>query len=178
MSSSVAFILGVLLTTAFASVIALFFAGDRSQIWDILKLAIQGIGALIIARLTVRWAIDTFKSQKRWERDAATFANLLSALREMKRVADVQWQNAIHAKNYSANYMQRLDERWLAAKAKFEDAAAGSVFLPHPIRSVALKLEGDLASAGPFDTYEDELDHTGYLIGEALSSLEEKKGML
>jgi hypothetical protein len=44
--SSVPFILGILVTTAGASVIALFAARDGTQTWDILKLALQGIGAL------------------------------------------------------------------------------------------------------------------------------------
>ncbi len=89
MGGSVQFLLGVLLTVAAASVVAIFYRGDNSQLWDILKLAIQGFGAIAIARLTVVWAVDNFKSQKRWERDASTYAATVAALREMKRVVDI-----------------------------------------------------------------------------------------
>ena len=55
MPAAVPFILGVLLATAIASVIALFVRGDGTQLWDIVKLCLQGIGGIVIARLAVVW---------------------------------------------------------------------------------------------------------------------------
>ena len=178
MPASAPFLLGVLLTTAVASIVALFFAGDRTQVWDILKLAMQGIGALIFARLAVVWAIETFKSQKRWERDATTFSNVLAALREMNRANDILWDDAIHAKDYTERYLQEAGERWRISKKKFEDAAAASVFLPDDISSIVLQLESDLANAPRHDTYQDSIEHDGYVVSEALKALERKKHLL
>src|SRR5689334_8175445 len=118
MHGPVQFILGVLLTTAIASLIALFVKGDGTQIWDVVKLCLQGIGGIVIARLAVVWAVDTFKSQKRWERDASTFANILAALREMKRANDILWDDAIHAKDYSEKYLEEAKGRWREARNK------------------------------------------------------------
>jgi len=176
--SSVPFILGILVTTAVASVIALFVARDATQTWDILKLALQGIGALIFARYGVVWAFETFKSQKRWERDAATFSNVLAALREMVRANDILWEDAIHAKDYTEAYLTDTKDRWCVAKKKFEEAAAGSVFLPDPISSIVLQLEADLANAPRHDTYQEHIDHDGHLVSEALKKLERQKHLL
>ena len=178
MPPSAPFILGVLLTTAVASIVALFFAGDRTQVWDILKLAMQGIGALIFARLAVVWAIETFKSQKRWERDATTFSNILAALREMKRANDILWDDAIHAKNYTDQYLEEAKDRWRVSKTKFEEAAAASVFLPDEISTIVLKLEADLANAPRHDTYQESIDHDGYIVSNALKALEWRKHLL
>jgi hypothetical protein len=93
-----------LLTVAAAPVIALFYRADTSQLWDILKLAMQGIGALVFARMTVVWAIDKFKSQKRWERDASTYAGTVAALREMKRVNDILWTELITGGRYNPDW--------------------------------------------------------------------------
>jgi hypothetical protein len=173
--SSVPFILGVLVTTAGASVIALFAARDGTQTWDILKLALQGIGALIFARYGVVWAFETFKSQKRWERNATTFSNVLAALREMKRANDILWEEAIGAKDYSEEYLADAKDRWRVAKKKFEEAAAASVFLPDVISSIVLQLEADLATAPRHNTYQEYIDHDGYLVSEALKKLERQK---
>ncbi|MDA9503928.1 hypothetical protein XI09_03795 [Bradyrhizobium sp. CCBAU 11386] len=176
--SSVPFILGVLLTTAVASVIALFVSRDAAQTWDILKLALQGIGALIFARYGVVWAFETFKSQKRWERDAATFSNVLAALREMERANEILWDDAIHAKDYTDEYVNDAKERWRVAKKKFEEAATGSVFLPDAISTIVLQLEADLANAPMPDTYQEHIDNRGYLVSQALKNLERKKRLL
>jgi hypothetical protein len=171
------FVLGVLLTTAAASVVALFYAGDRTQVWEVLKLAIQGLGALVIARLAVVWAVETFKSQKRWERDAATFAALLAALREMKRTNDIMWYDAIGAVKYTDQHLKDVKERWSTAKRKFEDAAAGSIFLPAPISAIVLQLEHDLLDAH-YTSYQENVDGDGHLVSEALKKLEPLKRLI
>ncbi|MGY8633824.1 hypothetical protein RAD15_15210 [Bradyrhizobium sp. 14AA] len=171
------FVLGVLLTTAAASVLALFYAADTKQIWDVLKLAVQGIGALIIARLAVVWAVETFKSQKSWERDATTFSNLLAALREMHRANDILWDDVVHAKDYTEKYLEEVKGRWSTAKKKFEDAAAASIFLPREISSVILQLEADLANAH-YDSYQEHIDGDGYMVSEALKKLERLKHLI
>jgi hypothetical protein len=45
----------------------LFDRQDASQLWEVIKLIIQFIGALLIARLTVQWAMGRFKSEKNWD---------------------------------------------------------------------------------------------------------------
>jgi hypothetical protein len=49
---------------------------------DIVKLAIQFIGALVVARLTVQWALGRFKREKKWEREVTALADVVGALRK------------------------------------------------------------------------------------------------
>lgn len=178
MRNSAPFTLGVLLTTAAASITALFFARDTTQTWDVLKLSVQGIGALIFARYGVVWALETFKSQKRWERDAATYSNVLAALREMNRANDLLWNEAIGARNYTDEYLEEVRVRWRTAKKRFEDAAAASIFLPDEISAIVLQLEADFANAPRHNTYEESIDHDAGLLSNAIKALEQKKDLL
>jgi len=172
MRGSVPFVLGVLLTTAAAAIIGLFVTSDATQTWDVLKLSIQGIGALIFARFGVVWAIDTFKSQKRWERDAATLSSVLASLREMNRANSILWDSETQTQNYTEEYLKEAGVRWRTARQKFEDAAAISIFLPKEISSIVLKVEADLANSPSHGTYLDDLEYDGHLVSEALRNLE------
>ncbi|WP_316159322.1 hypothetical protein [Bradyrhizobium sp. SZCCHNRI3042] len=178
MRESVPFILGVLLTTAAASIIGLFLTPDASQTWDILKLSVQGIGALVFARLGVVWAVEKFKSEKRWERDANTFSEALAALREMNRANDILWDDETGARSRSEQSLKDVGERWRVAKKQFEAAAARSVFLPKEISSIILQLEADLANQPTHDSWADSIEHEGKLILDALQTLERKIHLL
>jgi hypothetical protein len=170
-------VLAILVTIAVCSVFALFHYGDTTQLWDVLKLALQGIGAIAIARLTVVWAVDNFKSQKRWERDASTYAATVAALREMKRVIDILWGHEVDAKPYTEKYIAEAKERSVAAKKKFEECAAAAIFLPSEISSIILQLESDLANRD-FDSYFEYLESEDSLLSEAIKQLESKKYLL
>ena len=43
------------------------------------------VGALLISWLTVRWALDRFKREKRWEREAAAYADVIAAIADLVR---------------------------------------------------------------------------------------------
>ena len=166
-------VLGGLLATACASIVALFFKGDSSQVLDILKLAIQGIGALLIAHLTVHWAIQTFKSQKSWERDATTYAELVAALREMKRIHNIWLNHEFRTIEYTKEFLEAASLRWDKASAKFGDAAARSIFLPEPIYTAVLKLEICLAE----ETYDSSLDELDSQSAAVIGTLQEIEAM-
>ncbi|UGA45969.1 hypothetical protein HU230_0008000 [Bradyrhizobium quebecense] len=178
MPSPAPFILGVLLTTAAASVVALFVKFDESHVWDLAKMALQGAGVLVLARLTVSWAIDSFKTQKRFERDSATFSSVLSALREMSRANDILWNDVVGARQYVSTYLDAAKERWRVAKLKFEDAAAACIFLPEAISSIVFRLEDDLANKPHFDSYDEDIEHDGALVSQAIRKLEALKHLI
>jgi hypothetical protein len=72
--------------------------------WEMIKLAAQLGGAFLIAKYTVRLAVKRFKSEKEWERQTATLADMVVALGEMSRIND-RWMNAEMLKiQYSKEY--------------------------------------------------------------------------
>jgi hypothetical protein len=133
---------------------------------------------LVFARYGVVWALETFKSQKRWERDAATFAGILAALREMDRANEILYDGEIGAKLYSDEYLDEASSRWASARKKFDDAAAGAIFLPVEVSSIILELEKDIANVRRYNTYGEYLDHRGHYVSEALRKLERTKHLL
>jgi hypothetical protein len=175
---AVSFILGALITTAAAAMVALFYAGDKSGLWDVLKLAMQGIFAVWIARQTVVWAVEKFKSQKRWERDAQTFASVLASLREMKRVKDIFWDKEVNGTSYTKKYVQEVTERSNLAQKKFEEAAAAAIFLPGKIPVIILNLDAELNKDYGSYSYVEELEEKGHLVSGALMELAAQKHLL
>ena len=51
--------------------------------FEVYKLIAQLGGALLIARLTVYWALSRFKSEKLWERQSAALSEVLQAVTEL-----------------------------------------------------------------------------------------------
>ena len=57
------------------------------QLWfEAVKLAVQLIGAIIVARIAVKWALDRYKLEKMWERRLAAYVELIISLSEMRIV--------------------------------------------------------------------------------------------
>ena len=100
---------------------------------DWVKLAFQLVGAicvsLITAWLTVRWALNRFKSEKIWERRVSAYADVLSALGEML-VPVGAWIDAEHmGVVLSDETSNEFRERYQTALRKFESVSAMAEFL-------------------------------------------------
>lgn len=53
--------------------------------WLALKQVAPLLGALLVARVTVHWALERFKSEKIWERQLLALADVVAAIRRMQR---------------------------------------------------------------------------------------------
>lgn len=53
--------------------------------WLVLKQIAPVLGALLVARVTVYWALERFKSEKLWERQLLALADVVAAIRRMER---------------------------------------------------------------------------------------------
>jgi hypothetical protein len=101
---------------------------------EILKLLAQFAFAAFVAWLTVQWALDRYKSEKRWDRETNALIELIAAISELYRV-NAQWLNdEAEARDVSdAADTVRL-ERYRAAKMKLEEVTAvAAVVLPRKV---------------------------------------------
>ncbi|TIT23911.1 MAG: hypothetical protein E5W70_05915 [Mesorhizobium sp.] len=139
--------------------------------WDLAKSAFQLLGALLIARLTVGWALSRFKYEKAWERQSEALANVVAALAEMRRVNDKWTDEAYLGRDFAEEFSKALQLRYQDAKREFERVAAvGVLVLPAEIADILLKLEADL-DGGTYDSWQEELDSRGAAIGSSLGRL-------
>jgi hypothetical protein len=163
--------IGIGLATAAWATVGIFYAADTSGLWELLKLLAQFSGALIVAYLTVRWALTRFKSEKTWERQSAALADVFSALREMERVKYIEYSIEIEHREPSDQYVEKLRSRYSEAEKKFYDVAAIAVLvLPTGIAAVIEKLEDDLKN-GDYGSRFEQLDAETYFISTAVKSL-------
>jgi hypothetical protein len=132
-SMRVEFVIGALVTTAFWAVIELFYRSDTSGLWEVIKLIVQFVGALMLAWLTVEWALRRFKSEKMWERRTTALADVLTALRDMDRVNDEWLDDYYKQQDVGPERDAKLSERLTTARKKFENVASiAMIILPAP----------------------------------------------
>jgi hypothetical protein len=145
---------------------------------ELIKLGLQFIGALIVARLTVTWALSRFKFEKAWERKTAALADVLSAMRDMSRVI-VQWINEeIGDAQYIQSHKDDLKARYRTARRSLESVSAVAMLvLPGPIAETLAELDKALTST--HDNWLDRLEAENALIEKASDRLiAEAKGLL
>ena len=134
------------------------------------KMAAQLGGALIIARLTVTWALSRYKGEKMWERRTTALADVLSAMREMSRVVDRWLAEENEGLKYSETHKEDLRERYRMSRRKLENVAAIAILImPGPIAD-SLKVLEDGLNAQRFD-WLDRLEAEQKLLSNATTLL-------
>jgi|GEM_PF-2873025 len=138
---------------------------------EIVKLLLQMGGALIVARLTVFWALRRYKSEKAWERQHDTLTTAVQAISELQRVVD-EWANEDEERNYPEEYSDTLRARFATAKRDLERVtAAGRLILPDNINSVLETLIRDLNAPAEWDWWPDR-------VSELKSYVEKASGII
>jgi hypothetical protein len=140
-------------------------------VFELVKLAIQAAGAIFVARLAVRWALNRYKEEKTWERQLTAYADVIAALGDMRLIVGRWADETEGATNYTDEYKKLHQDRYRAAKRKFEEAlAVASLILPKDTHSLLYKLDMDIEKI----TYEDIWDAYNQeysLIDDALAEL-------
>lgn len=149
---------------------------DRSFWAETIKLAAQLGGALFIARLTVRWALGRFKSEKTWERELAAMVDLVRNLAEVRRLAFIHRGQVGSSIPPAEDFTQDLLERARQLHADRESlSAAVRLMMPRDVGPVVDRLDTRLRKA---DTYRQDGDHLTYwteqvsALDDALTSLQ------
>ena len=102
-------------------------------IWiEILKLAAQFSGALVIARLAVTWALRRYKSEKLWERRLGAYVDTLAALGEMRLVVGRWHDELISARQANDEQSAAQLSRYQAARRRLDEGVATAALLLPP----------------------------------------------
>ncbi|MEH6721959.1 MAG: hypothetical protein V7686_00385 [Qipengyuania sp.] len=140
-------------------------------VFEILKLIVQLVGAMIVARLAVNWALDRYKREKVWDRRLSCYSDIVTAIAEMLRVNNEWFDDAAYRRENVAEDGDRA-MRYKEAKRKFlEVASSGRLLLPKQSTGVLQRLIHDIDSRPKFDFYEDALAHDASVLESALDEL-------
>lgn len=145
--------------------------GVNSVCWDLTKLILQLLGAVFIAWLTVRLALRRFKSEKGWERQISTLADLLIAIDEMHRLNDFWLDAEIERREVPEETQKELRTSHGNAMSNFEKGAAvAAVLLPPDIYGIVRQLHTALTTYEP-DSRLDGLEADGSALQKARDQL-------
>lgn len=98
------------------------WATANPQLFELIKLVLQFIGALGVARLTVRWALGRFKNEKLFEQKVLSYTKTLSAINEMWTLCDQMMIDEIQHRDRSAEFEKDRRQRYYNAQRDFYSA--------------------------------------------------------
>ena len=97
---------------------------------EIAKLCLQFLGALLVAWLTVKWALSRYKSEKSWDRRLSAYVDAITAIREMKLVAGKWYDQEISDYQVAdEKYEEEQSVRYRAARKRLDEALATATLL-------------------------------------------------
>jgi hypothetical protein len=129
------------------------------NIWlELLKLAAQLVGAIVVAKLAVQWALERFKSEKSWERQLSALTDVIAALGAMTRVAK-SWMSDYY--DESRPTKEREEEQmklYRGGELLLQSVAATArLILPSKLADHISQTENKLKSIGDNPNYEEWL---------------------
>ena len=142
---------------------------------ELVKLALQFSGALIVARLAVKWALNRYKSEKTWERQLSAYADAVTAISEMRLVVGRWIDDEIENKQASEERNAEHAQRYRSARRRLEEGLAAAVLiLPNQTSDGLKQLMIDIDNAGRGDNYLDDLESQYSLLNQTSNDLIEQ----
>lgn len=141
-------------------------------VWlEAIKLGAQLIGAVVIARLTVKWALSRYKEEKVWERKLASYSDVIAAVGEMLRVTN-EWLDDEELRRDRPDLNEERSARYSTARRKLlEVTATGRLLLSSEAQGILAELNHNMDTIPKFDFYEDLLAHQSSVLESSLSEL-------
>lgn len=104
---------------------------------EVAKLTAQLGGALLIAWLTVRWALKRYKTEKLWDRETEALVTVLAAIGDLEAVNGRWIQDEVSQAGTTEANDAALRQRYWSAKARLEGVAAtATVLLPQEMATI------------------------------------------
>jgi hypothetical protein len=142
---------------------------------ELAKLTLQLLGALIVARLAVKWALNRYKSERTWERQLSAYADAVTAVSEMRLVVGRWLDDEMEDKSDSEERKAEHEQRYRLARRRLEEGLAAAVLiLPNRTADGLKQLMIDIDNAPRAETYFDHLEGQYSLLNQASNKLIEQ----
>ncbi|RWX74434.1 hypothetical protein EPK99_24945 [Neorhizobium lilium] len=116
--------------------------------FEVLKLGTQFVGAVLVARLTVSWALGRHKTEKTWERKEAAFSEILNALLSMERALTIVQEGPQSYIDFEKAKLREAAENELsAARTSYQQAISTAyLLLPDKVAKAMIKTESKISA--------------------------------
>ena len=113
-----------------------------SQCFEVLKIALQAIAAIAVARATIWPALARFKSEKLWERQLAIYSDVVAALNDLIETRDEErWQ--LDEGGLSRERQRDNNQKTQAAWRKLSDARSLALIALPSLKPIVEQLDRD-----------------------------------
>jgi hypothetical protein len=139
---------------------------------ELAKLAAQFLGALVVARLAVGWALRRYKTEKTWERRLAAYVDALAALGEMRLVVGRWYDELITDRTVTDEQSAGQLARYQAARRRLDEGVAvAALLLPSESSGLLAGLDRALEASRIGHDQVDDLDRQYGVLDRALKEL-------
>lgn len=136
---------------------------------ELAKLAAQFLGALVVARLAVGWALRRYKTEKTWERRLSAYVDGLSALGEMRLVVGRWHDELITDRHVSDEQSAAQLTRYQAARRRLDEGVAvAALLLPTESAGLLAGLDRSLEASRAGHDQVDDLDRQYGVLDQAM----------
>lgn len=136
---------------------------------ELAKLAAQFLGALVVARLAVGWALLRYKGEKTWERRLAAYVDGLAALGEMRLVVGRWHDELITDRPVSDEQSAAQFTRYQAARRRLDEGVAvAALLLPPESAGLLAGLDRSLEASRAGRDQVDDLDRQYGVLDQAM----------
>lgn len=145
-----------------------FLTALGTEPWKSVMTMILTLGVTTFtAWLTVRLALNRFKSERLWDRQLSTYSDLIEALSEMDRVNGIWLDREMEQRDENKEYEAELSERYKTAKRRFESTSATARFILGAEVEAAIKgIEDGIEASRQAQSYFDSIDTAGAAISK------------
>lgn len=141
-------------------------------LFELSKLAVQFIGALVITWLAVKWALSRYKAEKTWELRMAAYVDATTAISEMKLVTKKWFDEAILDFNPSVDYQEIQRQKYRNARQKLDESLAKALLLlPQETSRVIKDMIDQIDNEAASQSLADHLDIQWSILNEALDKV-------
>jgi hypothetical protein len=144
----------------------------QTIILEVAKLITQFVGAIVIARLAVTWALNRYKSEKTWERRLAAYVDVVSALSEMRLIVGRWYDEVILRHDVPSEQDAAQRERYQVSKRRFDEGiAAALLLLPKEVSESLSEIERGIERSRKGVSEEEDLDNLYGVLDDGLKRL-------
>lgn len=142
-------------------------------LFETIKLAAQLAGALLVAWLAVRWALQRYKREKAWERRLQTYADIVQVLGDMISI-QLRWIDELEGQGrFSEEYRAKLSERYQTARFKLDEVRSHAMLLlpdetNGTIRWLYASMDQAPTNDGPYEYHSTVQESLNYALVEIL----------
>ncbi|MBX3575793.1 MAG: hypothetical protein KF723_01195 [Rhizobiaceae bacterium] len=147
---------------------------DINQVtFEAAKLLLQACGAMLVAWLAVRWALNRYKRERHWEHRLKAYTELLSAMGALYRIHGIWEEEELLQRKATGEDPDEIRRQyWQSRRSLDESIAVARFTLPPRIVEALVNLTKELSNARDHaNSFFEQIEHEAVAVRTATDTI-------